>query len=164
MSSRNDNSEAGFALAMVGAGFVIVGAILFALAAFVALILTILCIFAWSKPLKLGNMIIEPWEARAFVGGGVAGMWLLPVFALFCEVLFQFGIADCAWTYLFLGGYVAGAFGSLWFVTEQSEQQQAAANTEVVTLPEPRPTPLVIDQQPAQPYRFASWDDEEELK
>ena len=117
MSSRNDETSGmGAAVGIVGGAMFMMFMFLFAVAAFLSLCLTVVCIFAWDKPIKLGNYTLQPREARAFLCGGVAGMWLLPIFAVFSSLLFQFAIANYAWSYLFIGGYVVGSFGASWFV------------------------------------------------
>lgn len=160
MSSRNDETTGlVMAFAFVGAAFYIAFLFIFALLAFLSLILTVLALLAWNRPLQIGTMMIEPDEARRFVMGGIAGAAIVPTFAVFCALLFGFGIADQAWFYLLIGGYVAGSIG-LEILRAEAEQNQPP----VYTPPETRlsPPPPALPPAPSAPFRFADWDDEEE--
>lgn len=87
--SSNNNSEF-MGLAIVGAIIGMAMMFMFALAAFVALVFTVLAICAWEKPLTLFGETLHPHEARAFVYRGLAGAVILPVFVAFCSVLFGY--------------------------------------------------------------------------
>ena len=80
MSSRNDEASAyGIVLAFLA----FAAMFMFALVVFYALLLSIVALLAWFKPLKIGSVTIEPEDARAFIGRGLAGAVLLPVFVAF---------------------------------------------------------------------------------
>lgn len=160
MSSRNDNGEM--------MGFAIVGAILafaflfiYALLLFVAFIMTILAVFAWHNPLKLGSHILEPHEARAFVVRGLIGMFALPFFGVFCEFLFEISIGESLWPHLFLAGYALGSVG-VEFLMAQNEEQTTSTIVYPPQVPAPPRKPQGLP--PAEPFYFASWDDEERGK
>jgi hypothetical protein len=163
MSSRNDESSgAVFAFVFVATAILIVAAIIFALAAFAALVLTVLCIFAWKDGLTIGEFSIEAHEARAFVLRGVLGAIILPAFAVFTALLFGEPISDDAWSYIFIGGYTLGSVGIEYLISQQETPAQP-------------PTPIVPPRQitpppasdhmpiapPARPFEYASWDDED---
>lgn len=160
MSSKNDDTSGiVMAFAFVGAVAFIMAAFVFAVLAFLAFILTILCLFAWNQPRRIGKLVILPEEARAFVYRGLAGMCLLPVFAGFCELLFGIHIKEALYPYLFIGGYVGGSIGIGILMAEQNGGETGAIDITPPQLPSepqrslPRPEP--------EPFRYASWDDEE---
>lgn len=164
MASKNDDSSglaiaAAFVCAIAIAMFLIVAAVL----SFLAFVFTVLSLLAWNERLTIGRFTIEPEEARAFIQRGLIGMVLLPLFALFCQVLFQIPINGQAWPYIILGGYVLGSVG---IEILMAEQAQNAPPT--ITLPSrpaepPHSTVLPPPSAPA-PFRYASWDDEEERR
>jgi len=164
MSSRNDETSGmGAAIGIVGGAALIMFMFLFALAAFVSLCLTILCVLAWNKPLQIGPYELSPRPAQAFIRGGIIGAGLVPLFAAFCSLLFNMPLVDSAWAYLVLGGYVVGSLG-MGYLTEKQIEEEANQNAIPMVLP-----PVAQNSQPQMtfdhiPFRFASWDDEEELK
>lgn len=164
MSSRNDETTGiAMAFAMVGAMVYFAILVVFAVLAFFALVLTVLALCAWNAPLRLGKMSIEPDEARIFVMRGIAGAVLLPLFALFSALLLGFVIPDEAWFYLLVAGYTGGSIGIEILIASEAgaAQNQPPVYTPPETrLPPPRTsTPPFV---PSEPFRFASWDDEEE--
>ncbi len=163
MSSKNDESSAlAMAVALVGAVFIAMAFLIAAFLAFLAFLFTVLSICAWNQPLTLGKLTIQPQEARAFVGRGLIGAVALPAFALFCAVLLGVPIDGEAWPYLLLGGYTVGSIG-----IEILMAQEADNAPPTITLPvqpvEP-PKRVVLPPPSATPFRFASWDDEEDRK
>lgn len=122
MSSRDDDSSAG--LAIVGASLAIVGLLLFAVAAFVAIGITILCLFAWRKPLTLFKLTMTPEEAHTFVYSALGGTMLLPTFVAFASALYQFQVVGMYWGYIFLAGYVLGGFASMFWLSHLEEEQR----------------------------------------
>lgn len=170
--SQNNNDEAtaiGMVFAMIGVFIMMVGFAILALAAFASFVLTILALCAWNKPLSLGKVTIEPHEARAFVGRGVFGAFVVPAFVLFCDVLFGLGVD---WNYaLHIAGvgYVLGSIGVEILMAEDEEgqagqpsvpaQQQLPGQSQ--PSPEPQYLPPTAGSQPAYKFRYATWDDEE---
>ena len=164
--SSNNNEMMG--LAIVGAIIGVAMMLMFALAAFLALGMTVIAICAWDKPLTLFGETLHPLEARAFIYRGLAGAVILPVFAVFCSVLLDFAIQDTAWPYIVLGGYTVGSLVLEIEIQESREKQRAQAAQEQEILPAlpPREQPDIKQARPArqESFRFASWDDEEEIK
>lgn len=167
----------GFALVVTMATFMF--AFVFAIVTFLSIIMTGLCIRAWNEPVTLFGQTITPQEAREFVARGLMGAVLVPCFVLFASGLFGFQIRQDYWLYFPLGGY---AFGSL-VVGYHVEKAKAEAAQQAVAMqallpPEParpvrtietRPSvmPIAVEQPrqtSQQPFRFATWDDEEELR
>lgn len=183
MSKNSEVNGTAFAIAIVCAvGFMIMAAI-FALAAFAALVLTVLCIIGWKDGITIGDLTIEPHEARAFIGRGVIGAIIVPVFALFAGALFGTGVNAEAWPYIFVGGYTAGSVGVEYLMAEERKKTEAAAAQYLPPLPVVSPPPAAAptkhpcgqancpllaatkDYARAAPeeraFQFASWDDEE---
>lgn len=160
MSSKNDETTAVvMVFACLGAMAIMLAAFVFAVLAFLSLLLTFVALCAWSRPRRIGKFILEPEEARAFVYRGLAGSFLLPTFVAFCALLFGFNIQDSVWPYLFLGGYVAGSIGIEILMADQNGGGGAVD----ITPPQvPSAPPRSLPRPEPEPFRFASWDDEEE--
>lgn len=160
MSNRNDYVNGPTGMLITALSLVLLAALfLFALAAFAAVIFTILALIAWNEPLHLGKLTIQPEAARAFVLRGVAGTFLVPAFAVFASVILDFNIEPEVWPYLFLGGYTAGSIGVA--IMMAGEEQVAPPPTQP-TLPQPSPIPPPPEkpQAPRRPFDFADWDDD----
>lgn len=162
----NKNSEVQgmiFVMAIVAAAFFLIAAAVFALFVFAAIILSIVCLFAWNKPLTLWGDTLEPEDARAFVLRGFAGAMLLPAFVLFCALLFDLKLQEGTSIYVALAGYAAGSLG-LQILIEKEKEEAAKTAALLPSLPpviehspEPtQPTPQASEER----FRFATWDDE----
>ncbi len=165
MSGRNDEA-AGFAMAfaVLGAGVLFLGAIVFAALILIAGFLTVfslgVCIL--NRPVKVLSETVTPRDARIFLTGGISGAWMLPVFVWFCGLLYGIRIEDYVIQWLAVGGYIAGSFGLEIMVSnyERNTAAEIAARQPVA----PPPPPKTIEARPVhkpEPFRFASWDDEE---
>lgn len=160
--SQNNAKDEITALAMIfafaGAMMMFMVVLAFALLAFVALVLTVVCLFAWTSPLTLGTWTLMPHEARAFVYRGLIGAVLAAALSVFMAILFNFWIEDHAVPYILLTGYTLGSLG----VEILNAQNASDAPGQTVLPPEQHiaPPPQAY-QPPAQPFRFASWDDED---
>ena len=161
--SSNNNNGAGMAVAFAIAMLGIVGIFLFALLAFVAFVLTILAIFAWNSPLTLGNWTLHPHEARAFVGRGILGAVLVPAFMLFVQVVFTIPVEWQYLNYMLLIGYVLGSIGIEIMMADQEGTSTPLTTTYIPPAPQlPAPPRQSPPREDVEPFRFASWDDEEE--
>ena len=162
MHQRQQDGEGAFVLGIImfiGMVIVTLFMILAALAAFVTLILTIMCIIAWNKPLTIGRMTITPEEARAFIARGILGAILAPTFTYFCLLLFQSDTQVDYWGYVVLGGYVMGSLVLECIIQEAREKAQAEAQEHLSHL---MPPPAMRQEPPRRPFEYASWDDEDE--
>jgi hypothetical protein len=164
MSSRNNDEVNGmmFAIALIGAIIVFMAAVVYAMAAFAAIVLTLFAIAAWNEPLTLNGNTLQPEEARIFVLRGVVGAVFCPVFLAFCDVLFAMHVNWSLWPHFVLGGYTAGSVGFMIFCENTEEPQN---NAQVILPPAPRlpePPRTIYTPPEPKPFRFASWDDEEE--
>ena len=161
MSQNNAKDEltaiaiiAGF----IGGAMMLMAVFVIAILAFIALVLTGVCLFAWTSPLTLGTWTLMPHEARAFVYRGLIGAGLAAAFSVFMAILFKFWIEDQAVPYILLVGYTLGSIG----VEILNAQSGSNAPGQTVLPPEQHiaPPPHTY-QPPAKPFRFASWDDED---
>lgn len=157
MSSRNDNSGEMMGIAIVVTMLAFAFLFVYAILLFIAFVLTILAVLAWNNPLTIGSYTVEPREARLFVKRGLIGMVGLPVFAAFCQALFSFQIEETIWPHLFLGGYVLGSIVLEMMAEENQQETIHSPSPPQMPAPQEPPRPL----PPAEPFRFASWDDEE---
>ncbi|WDR02389.1 hypothetical protein PSQ19_17525 [Devosia algicola] len=166
-SNNNDTSTAGAGLAIIVAGFAFFALFLFAVAAFITFVLSLLCVVACFKPLRIGKWELTTEEASWFLLRGTIGMWLVPAFIYFCDVAFSLGVV---WSYLphmFLFGYVAGSLG--WEVlTADSKAEQAEAEVlppaQQITHQASRSQVSPWQSQEPETFGYASWDDEEEFR
>lgn len=158
MASNNNSNEAGglaLVLAFIGAMAIMFAVVL----AFFAFVLTIIAIFAWNSPLRLGKWVVTPEEARAFVGRGIVGAIMVPAFCLFCEVVFQVPIVWDYLAYMMVGGYTLGSLGIAIMIAE--DEAPSAPVTYIPPQPQLPPAPRPVLSAPKEPFRFASWNDEE---
>ncbi len=162
MSSKQDNSLA-IGIAFVGMAAMAVW-IFFAVAAtFVTFVLTILSVKAWNKRLQIGPWFLEPDQARGFIKRGLAGAVIVPIFLAIC---LEFAGIDMTRSHLLISaiaGFVGGSLGIAYLM-----QKAEAESAEVLP-----PAPQIRNDLPQQveakasnvvPFRFASWEDEEEHK
>lgn len=160
MSGRNDDaSGAGLGLAVVGLIVVYVAIVLFVIAAFVALVLSIVALLAAEDGLTLGKWEIDENEARRFLGFGLLGAAVVPVFVLFASFLIGFDTQDSWWFYLVIGGYCAGCLGLFPAVEAEirkAEAEAAAKRAQVLPPVRSRHAP------PPRPFEFADWNDGED--
>lgn len=159
MSQNNNNeiSSAAIVFAFVGAMAMMLIAFIYLLFAFIALVATVLCLFAWNSPLHLGSTIITPEEARRFVYGGLIGAGLLPAFCVFGAIMFDIRIEDAWVPHILVAGYTLGSVG--WQYLEA--QANKAQGEQTIIPPDQQIVPPHSYQPPAQPFRFATWDDED---
>lgn len=155
MSSKNNDESAAIGMAFATLG--LAALFFFALLAFLALAFTVLALLAWNTPLRLGSVVIKPEEARDFVGRGLIGMALAPTFWAFCCLLFGLPFDWDYLGYLLLGGYTLGSLVFELLAAEDEPPAVHPAQTKTPALPAP-PAQRTIE---AEPFRFASWDDEE---
>ncbi|PSM16693.1 hypothetical protein [Nitratireductor sp. StC3] len=162
MSSNNNNGDVGMAVGLVVAGLACLALMAFFAAAFIAFVMTVLALFAWNRPLRIGRkFVITPEEARGFVKRGLAGMGLVPFFFVLLDVLLGVTIEWDFLPYMALFGYVAGSLGIEVLMAEMDDAvpDQAWPQEQRPALPEPETRPVA--EKPA-PFRYATWDDEEE--
>ncbi len=158
MSSNNNDDGAAMGFALIFALLAFLGMFIFAVLAFVVCILTMLSlvIVMLNKPLTFGKGCITVKDARNFILGGILGAAILPAFIAFCSAIFGISVN---WDYLpqILGaGYVAGSIGVDILLPDDESGNAAATNI-------PPQMQLPPPSRP-EPFKFASWDDEEKRR
>lgn len=174
MSSKNNDEMTGivmvFALigAMVYAVVLAVGFLVILGIAVVTLVFTILSLIAWNRPVRAFGQVIMPEEARRFIKRGLHGLWMFPYALGLLDYFTSLQINwDYLWVYLFIG-YAMGSVGVECIPTHDENGQPLIEilppdyqppRQEVLPPParESRPT---LEPE-LEPFRFASWDDEE---
>lgn len=160
MSQNNAKDEVtviAMIFAFIGAMAMFMMILAFAVLAFVALVLTVACLFAWNSPVTLGKWTLMPEEARGFVYRGLIGSVLLAAFSVFIGIMFDIRIEDRAVPYILLGGYTLGSIG----LEIMMAQEQGDAPHQTIIPPSQQIAPPHAPESPAKPFRFASWDDED---
>lgn len=153
-------------LAAIGLFFMVIAALF----AFAAIVLTGFAIAAWNEPITCAGETLHPDEARAYVGRGVIGAIVVPIFVVFCSVAFQFNlneITEHGWLLIMLGGYSIGSLGIEIAIQEEREKAEATAglNQEILSaLPPQQPAPKPVHREEQQAFEFETWDDEEIIK
>jgi len=174
MVEKNDDGGGLLVIALIslGFGFVLLAMVVIGILAFIAFVMTILAFCAWKKPLRIGKIVVEPHDAHSFVLHGLMGAAALPAFFLFVDLLFDFRVN---WHYLLhflLLGYTGGALGLTFLLTHDVPQTEVIEPRPpgIQMMPTPQVTPMAAPppaEPPAEPqpitFRFAVWDDEEEL-
>lgn len=162
MHRQNDQASVIYTVIALVIGAMIVAALfLFAIAAFTALLLTVLSLIAWNRPLNLGVITIEPPVARAIVYSGLAGAVTGPLFVLFCTYLFDFTIEPEAWPYVLIGGYTGGFLTLVSFANEHAGDSVPARDDSPAPPPKAITPPPQAPKAPSRPFDFADWDDNE---
>lgn len=160
MSSKNDDNGWILPAALIFTAVWAIIVLIYAMAVFLSLLLTVVAIFAWNKPVNLFGAIAEPAHARAFVGGGLFGMIALPTFVGFCVLVLQIEVAEWAWLHFFLGGYALGSLG----INALIDGQPDAAQPDQVVLPPLQEAPDIKPAQQTKDYPFADWLDADEFR
>lgn len=153
MSNSNDNSGLAIVIAFFGVFAMFWAMMIGFLLALAALILTIIALCAWNKPLTLGDMTITPYEARTFVARGLYGAWLFPVFLMLIDLLPDITINGRYWPYYVIAGYVLGSLG-VEYLMEQLKEHTPPAPAAAPQIAPP-PAPHVITEPAKGEFRFA---------
>jgi hypothetical protein len=159
MSQQNDETK-GMIMAFAFIGAILYALAIFALVAltFVSIVMTIVCLFAWNEPRRMGKYVLMPDEARSFVKRGFVGAMLLPLFCIFLELYANVRINGDYVVHIALAGYMAGSLGiEIIFADEKGK----AEPTQTIIPPCHQIAPPQQHEPPRIPFRFASWDDED---
>lgn len=157
-NAKDELSVMAVIAAFFGAVALMMAAFVFAVLAFIALALTVVCLFAWNSPVTLGKWTLMPEEARGFVYRGLLGSVLLAAFSVFIGIMFKIQIEDWTVPYILLGGY---ALGSVGLEIMMAQQQTEEPNQTVIPPTQQIAPPPRTPEPPAKPFRFASWNDED---
>ncbi|MFY9294283.1 MAG: hypothetical protein WAP03_26905 [Methylorubrum rhodinum] len=182
MASNND-SGGGFLIFLILLGIlgyilyilfliaIAVAMTVYAVILYSSIILTVLAVIAAFGGIRFFNLSVSPLHARLFLIRGVAGALLAPSFVWFSSWYYGLHIADWLWPHIVFGGYAmlsTGVFfmdsdGGAAFVEEIMGIEAPPRYRE---LPPPRaalPNHRRTTENGHKP-RFASWDDEEEMR
>lgn len=165
MSNNNDGGAGcGFLVLIIAFDYVILWIIAalavaaYAVICFWAIVLTLISVFAWNRPLRFFHLGITPYQARGLICFGGVGMVLLPAFALFCEYIFEFQLDPKWWFYIWLGDYSGGCVGFCRMQTFSAQQvEYFYERKRLQALPPPPPTPLL--PAPSKTFDYAEWQD-----
>ena len=158
MSNRNDATQ-GASMALLALG--LVGIVLFVVGAFLALVLTVVALFALERPITILGHTITPRDATRFLVCGVIGAALAPAFVMFADSLLELGVDWSYWPYIVLGGYTLGSLG-ITALAEEMEEANGVTEQRLSTPPLPPPAAQRhAPKTPSRPFDFASWDDDE---
>jgi hypothetical protein len=117
--------------------------------------LTVAALGAWNKPDRLGPLVIQPEDARAFIARGLIGA-ASTLGLLYLAKLFGFEmVGRDMYPVAAIFGYALGSIGGYWEDMKTRQQAEESATPTIEFLP-PAPPPV---QKPE--FRFASWDDED---
>ncbi len=159
MASNNDNSGAAVAVGLMAATAFAMAMIVYVVACFIALVCTVLSLLALTlnRPIPLwGGNAVTPDEGRIFLISGLAGAVGVPVFALVCAWLLNSRVDPYWWFYLMTGGYSVVSIGVAAYLAENEPSAQPETLRVIDHNP---PAPAIAT--PPEPFRFATWDDEE---
>lgn len=166
MSQNNGGGGIGALGALLLIGYILVwlavgiGVILYSIISFCALIVTMICLFAWNRPRRFFHLGIMPIQARGIICFGIIGAILLPAFGLYLEWLLETTLPGWLWFHLFLGGYALGAH-YFWegetFSADQASRYYPGDAPEYLP-----PPPLALPAPPEKSFEYASWNDEGE--
>lgn len=169
MSQQQNNEVNGMALGVifVGACFFAMFIFVYAIACFVALVLSGVALRALKGPVTIYKWTTTPEEARVFLWSGFVGLTGLSAIILFSSALFQFRVNPDYWFHILLGGYSFGALGIGSMVIDARQKEAAAAlllppappSSGTSVMPSPPNGPWTPGAAEA-PFRFASWEDE----
>jgi hypothetical protein len=153
--SNEQNNTGGIGLAV--AALVVVAVGFFFLLVFIALATTIVAVLAWFTPVQLGRrVVVDPADARRFVGRGIGGSLVAFWSAVFAEAFLGIPINPDYIVHIVLVGYVAGSLG---LEILMANDRSVTPPPSTVMPPSPR-----TDPGQSKPGRFASWDDEDEAR
>lgn len=158
-SQNNENANVATGAAIVAAGLYILALLLFFVLAILVFVFTVLAIWAWHEPRTIGRTTITPDEARSFVywgliGAGVAPLLVVMMAAALGERFDPDILIHSPWV-----GYVLGATLQSYIAHQEQEERKNAVEEVEVVQPASRTLAPVPSQ--AEPFRYASWDDEE---
>lgn len=170
MSSRNDESTAIImVLGLVFTAMAAFAVVIFVILGCISLYLTILALFAWFRPVQIGDQYLMPEEARIFVLRGVIGAVLVAAFIAFLDFVLGYRIDWSYASWYTVVGYVVGTVGVEILIAES--QQSTASDVEILPPELPQHQyqdrhqyqhqPRSLPRREAEPFRYASWDDEE---
>lgn len=178
MSQRNDEMAGlAFVLAIIGFAIYFVMIAVAVMLVLFALVISVLALLAWNRPLYLNIYTLYPEEARAIIYWGLAGTIIAPAFTLLIWLFLD--TPPFGWEVYALSvgvGYVFGSVGINFLADiDETETFSVGPNTkdETVSITSGSTAPSsgspslppakakALPAPPKKPFRYASWNDEE---
>lgn len=159
MSSNNNNEVNGliFIMAMLVAGAILLGVVIYIVIATITLGLSIISLFALWKPLKLGKETITPQEARWFLIRGIIGFYVFPLFVSVLANIMKWRI-EADWSiHIMIVGYIIGSLGIEFVLAKLNEEDEEPSKGNVTVIAPPQPQ----QEPPRATFEYARWDDDE---
>lgn len=165
MSNRNDEVT-GLAMifAFIAMAFYIVILAFLGFVVIMCIVLTVLSLFAWNKPVHIGRYTIEPEEARAFIKRGLWGAAIAPALTLVGWMFTPEPIVWGVFPFMALIGYVLGSIGLEWLFQQIGVYDEPAPSDTSTNSVSSAAQQTALPAPPQEPFRYASWDDEEERR
>ncbi len=127
--------------------------------------LTFLCFLARNITLSIGDWLILPKPAKAFLFGGLASFVIAPILGAIAFALFGYPASGSAWLLFLLVGYFFSAFGGVIFRHCKEEYDEYILRCELIESYQKQAKSAETRPLPAKKnLTFAFWDDEEELR
>ena len=127
--------------------------------------LTFLCFLARHVPMGIGDWLILPRPAKAFLFGGLASFVIAPVFGAISFALFGYPASGSSWLLFLLVGYFFSAVGGVIFRHVKEEIDEYILRSELIESYQKQAKAAETRPLPAKKnLTFAFWDDEEELR
>lgn len=164
MSGNNDsNNSTGAAMVLALCAFLAIG--FWIVAAIITAILTLIAIVGCFCPIRLGSDVIQPKEARWFLFRGTIGWFAFPAVIIYAAPHLDIRIQQDWIIYMAMTGYMIGSTGVEYFLLKAGayDQPEIYAPVQAHSAP-PAPSLPALPSQSEEPFRYASWDDEEELR
>ena len=137
---------------------------------YASLFLGVLAIIAAIRGIRFFNLIVSPLHARLFLVRGVFGALLVPSFVWFASWYYGFAVAGWLWPHLAFGGYAMLSTGVFFMgsdggagIVEEIIGIEGPPRYREINAPRAA-LPSRSKAEDAKDFRFATWDDEEELR
>mgnify|MGYP003633190933 CR=1 FL=1 len=150
--NRNDDSSA--AAGVIGAGFVVVLAVLFGLLVFLAIAVSLLYLFVLisGRKITFWGDTYRPGDALIAYRNGLIGVGIVLTFTAFICGFYGLAFPKDWVPYLMAGGYSVGLFWILAFGDDEEETRSTTIDYRALQPPASAPA--------EKPFEYASWDDE----
>lgn len=146
---------------MIIAGIAMAAMALLFVGVLIALVLTLVCFWAWNEEREVFGEKITPQEARTFVACGVVGGVICGVLGAITDAN-STGENVAGW--FAIGGYMFGSLGyaGLLGMQHEREEKERALQAEERRYVQMHQSPPAREARgPLRSFDYASWDDEE---
>lgn len=160
--NKNSDYTAGLAIVFVLAAFFAIGVWIFL--AVVTAFLSLIALAACFHPLRIGGEVISRKDGYFFLLRGVIGWFAFPFIVISVAPMFDIGIEHDWIVYIMMTGYMIGSTGIEYLLFKMSEGAEQETAAPVQTYSPPPSRSLSSPPNQPEPFRYASWDDEEETR